>query len=102
MYIPADAEVFTAKDRKVAIIYRRLPEDVRWDKWGFTIHEGDLYTVIINADISLPTQHKVLGHELAHIFCNHFERKDLDRDSKEEEANQKAWEYYKAYKAGKL
>ena len=102
MYIPADAEVFTAKGRKVAIIYRRLPENVRWDNWGFTIHEGDLYTVIINADISLPTQHEVLGHELAHIFCNHFERKDLDCDCKEEEANQKAWEYYKAYKAGKL
>ena len=69
---------------------------------NFTILEDDLYTVIINADISLPTQHEVLGHELAHIFCNHFQRKDLDRDSKEEEANQKAWEYYEAYKAGKL
>ena len=102
MYIPEDAEVFTAKGRKVVIIYRRFPEDVRWDNWGFTIQEGDLYTVIINEDISLPTQHKVLGHELAHIFCNHFQRKDLDRDSKEEEANQKAWEYYEAYKAGKL
>ena len=102
MYIPNDAELLTAKGRKVAIIYRRFPEDVRLKNWGFTINEGDLYTVIINTDISLPTQHEVLGHELAHIFCNHFERKDLDRDSKEEEANQKAWEYYEAYKAGKL
>ena len=55
MYIPEDAEVFTAKGRKVAIIYRRFPEDVRWDNWGFTIVEDDLYTVIINVDISLPT-----------------------------------------------
>lgn len=53
------AEVFTAKGRKVAIIYWRFLEDVRWDNWEFTNLEGNLYTVIINADISLPTQHKV-------------------------------------------
>ena len=35
IYIPEDAEVFAAKGRKVAIIYRRFPEDVRWDNWEF-------------------------------------------------------------------
>ena len=102
MYIPEDAEVFTARGRKVAIIYRRMPDGKREDNWGFTIKEGDLYTVVINAEISIPTQQHVLGHELAHIFCGHFEMKDADPDFKEREANQKAWEYYEAYRDVKL
>ena len=102
MYIPEDAEVFTARGRKVAIIYRRMPEGKREDNWGFTIKEVDLYTDIINADISLPSQRHVLGHELAHIFCGHFEMKNIGREQKEEEANLKAWEYYEAYRDGEL
>ena len=102
MYIPEDAEVFMARGHKIAIIYRRMPEGVTENNWGFTIKEEDLYTVIINAEISLPSQCQVLGHELAHIFCGHFEMKDVDPEFKENEANEKAWEYYELYKEGRL
>ena len=102
MYIPEDAELFMARDRKIAIIYRRMPGGVTENNWGFTIKEESLYTVIINADISLHSQNHVLGHELAHIFCGHFEMKDVDPEFKENEANEKAWEYYELYKERRL
>lgn len=101
MYLPEDAEVFTARGRKIAIIYRKMPAGVD-DEWGITVKDNGLYTVTVNADISLLTQHHVLGHELAHIFCGHFETFGMDPNQREEEANKKAWEYYNAYIEGRL
>lgn len=50
MYIPEDAEVFTAKGRKVAIIYRRMREGVQEDNWGFTIKESFMFIEQRNND----------------------------------------------------
>ena len=43
-----------------------------------------------------------VGHELAHIFCGHFETFGMNPDQREKEANKKAWEYYDAYIEGRL
>ena len=100
--IPEDAIVFTAQGRKVAIIYRRLPEEHRKETRGFVGKEDGRYTVIINADMSQLQRNFTLGHELAHVFCGHLDRKGLDFIEKEHEADAKAWDYFKAYRDGDL
>lgn len=59
------------------------------------------YQVYINGSVAGIVQRHTLGHELAHIFLGHFES-DLPLWAKEREAEEKAWDYYRAYKAGLL
>lgn len=43
-----------------------------------------------------------LKHELALIYCVHFETDDVDTEEQEVEADRMVWVYYDAYKAGNL
>ena len=100
--IPEDAEIIIAKDRKVAIIYRMMPKDLDKKFRGVTIKENGVYTVIINQNLPAFVRMHTLGHELAHIFCGHFEVEDPNVPLQEIEANHLAWDYYVAYKKGTL
>lgn len=57
---------------------------------------------IIYADISLAQRMFALKHELALIYCVHFETDDVDTEEQEVEADRMVWVYYDAYKAGNL
>ena len=60
------------------------------------------YYVLINANNAPLIQRRALGHELAHIYKNHHFQPERPIDEIEREADRFAWEYYRAYRDGKL
>lgn len=107
----------THNGRRIRIAYKSLPD------WmaaihGVTIEDREEYFVLINTGRPPLIQRHALGHELAHIYLDHFDKvpawEDVPRDDGgqqiltarnrdiEREANRHAWEYYRAYRDGAL
>lgn len=89
----------THKGKSIEIEYATLPERIG----GITgdIDEAGYYLVLINSTRAPLHQRKALGHELAHIFLDHFSQ-DRPIQELEREADRNAWKYYRLYKAGAL
>lgn len=92
-------ETLQAKGQTVHILYRHFMEPLRGEVSGATIQDSPTaYTAFIDADANKQERAHTLGHELAHIFCGHFNRPGAAVDELEQEAESKAAEYYRAYK----
>lgn len=65
--------------------------------YGLSLEKESSYIVLINESRPGIVQRHAIGHELAHIFLDHFNSnrplKDIER-----EANRAAWKYYTVYK----
>lgn len=102
--------------KPIKIVFLPLPEKV----YGLTAESKDDYLIGINQNSAAITQRHTIGHELAHIFLNHFtvtgscvltsdsiatvDMKLSNSASRyiEKEANRQAWNYYRMYKSGIL
>lgn len=82
----------THNGKRINIFYEDLPASVR----GISSEQENYYIVLINKNMPIRDQHQAIGHELAHIFLNHFNGVVLNREL---EANKNAWRYYREYKA---
>ncbi len=69
---------------------------------GATGMDAKSYHVLINTNNAPIVQRHALGHELAHIYRNHHFQPERPLDEIEREADRFAWEYYRAYRDGKL
>ncbi len=85
------------KGKKIRIVFLAFPEAV----YGTTLESNDEYLVGINQGMAAITKRYTIGHELAHIYNDHFSSKRPIREI-EREANKEAWTYYRLYKGGKL
>ena len=72
--------------------YINLPDSVD----GITQETETCYIVLINADVPGTIQQHAIGHELCHIFENHFHCEKPISDC-EQEAEEKAAAYYRVY-----
>lgn len=96
--------------KEIQIAFLALPYGVR----GATMESKDDYLVAINQSLAGITTRHTIGHELAHIFLNHFDDSCIrPSDSeeqietklntaaareKEKQANKAAWHYYRKYR----
>lgn len=96
--------------KEIRIFFLALPIQVR----GQSLEYTDEYLVGINESLAGITKRHTIGHELAHIFLNHFDddcicpsdseeqiEKKLNTVAareKERQANRAAWDYYRAYR----
>lgn len=103
--------------KRVHIVYEACPESLS-DVRGVTLEDQTEYFVLINTSKHPLIQRHALGHELAHIYLDHFDKvqawDDMPRDDSgqrlsiarnldiEREANRHAWEFYRAYRDGAL
>ena len=62
---------------------------------------GERYLILIDSNSYRLQQYHALGHELAHLFLGHFDSSRPVMDL-EHEANERAWEFYRAYRNGTL
>lgn len=62
---------------------------------------SDRYLIVIDSACCRIAQYKALGHELAHVFLNHFDTEKLIMEV-EAEARARSWEFYHLYKSGAL
>lgn len=98
------------KGRTIKITWEPFPETIRGKVRGLTSADSTGFFVIIDSTRGPQAQRFTLGHELAHIFLGHFDRRDAewkpltegvrfitDRNL-ETEANRHAWRYYRLYK----
>lgn len=87
----------TNNGKSIKIVYLPLPVQV-----GGAVEESEHeYLVVINERSAAITQRHTLGHELSHIFLNHFTNGKPIKEV-EKEANREAWHYYRAYRNGQL
>ena len=96
--------------KEIQIAFLALPVQVR----GQALEYADEYLVGINEGLAGITKRHTIGHELAHIFLNHFDDSCIrPSDSeeqietklnttaareKEKQANKAAWHYYRKYR----
>ena len=101
-------------NKKIQIAFLALPVQVR----GQTLEFAYDYLVGINQSLAGITKRHTIGHELAHIFLNHFDDSCIrPSDSeeqietklnsaaareKERQANKAAWHYYRLYRDNRL
>lgn len=85
----------SGKDIRIAY----LPLHVK--VYGITAEADDCFIVGINEAAAGITKRHAIGHELAHIFLNHFGSNKPLREL-EREANREAWNYYRAYRDNRL
>ena len=68
---------------------------------GFTIDREDKY--IISISDRTPHTRRTIGHELAHVFCGHFDENASKKIAEKElEANRYAFRYYVLWRLGLL
>lgn len=79
--------------KEIKIVFMQLPESV----YGVTLDSNDGLIVFINNSASSIVQRHAIGHELAHIFLDHFSSNRQLREL-EREANKAAWYYYRVFK----
>lgn len=89
----------THKGKSIEIEYTALPKTIG----GITgdIDEDGYYLILINNTRIPLHQRKALGHELSHVYLDHFSQ-DRPIQEIEAEAERNAWKYYRLYKAGAL
>ena len=92
--------MLTHNDKEIVIEFTKLPETVN----GITgdIEDSGYYLVLINSAKTPQRQRRAIGHELAHIFLDHFAQGERPLQEIEREANKRAWEFYRAYKNERL
>lgn len=92
------ADVCSLHDQgKDIVIYRTIfPEQLRSRVRGMTERDGDVYSVLIDGSQPDAVQQHTLGHELAHIFLNHFDENRTGKAA-EDEADAAAGYYYSKY-----
>jgi len=89
--------------RKVKIIRTPFPEIIQGNVYGVLTENRtkDGFLIVIDSSRAPIVQRHTLGHELAHLFCDHFysgrEINDMERES-----NSLAWHYYRLYRDGML
>ena len=83
----------THNGKSIRIVYLPLPGQVH----GVTAESDKDYLVAINEQSAAITQRHTIGHELAHIFLDHFDNSKPIQDV-EREANREAWHFYRIYK----
>ena len=88
----------THKGRKIAIAWMPFPVN---SVAGAMTEIRNYYLVAINTTVAPIRQRHALGHELAHVFLDHLDR-HIPVMECEAEANKYAWDYYRAYRDGKL
>ena len=77
-----------------------IPERIRHKVGGIVINEPDRYIIVIN---DRTATWRAFGHELAHVFCGHFDENGSKKIAeKEREADRKAFRYYALWKLGLL
>lgn len=86
---------------EVSIKYEPFPEQLQGSTSGFTVARRGKYMVVIDSTRAGIVQRRTIGHELAHIFLGHFEKK-IPTLIAEREADRRAWEYYRLYRDGQL
>ena len=101
-------------NKPIRIKYTEFQEEIRGNITGFTVGGKEDYLVVIDSTLPQEQQQYVLGHELAHIFLNHFDNGGGAEIRKvaageytvpeelEAEAYRNAWNYYNLYINGKL
>jgi hypothetical protein len=107
--------------KKILIRFEQLPEGLR----GSAIQDPEdpsFYIVVCDSTRHIQSQRFTFGHELAHIFCNHFNTEDTlliypggsnnvsadgthvngklynSESTSEKEADAKAWYYYRRFR----
>ena len=95
--------MLTHNGKEVVIEYTPFPESIRGKVKGFLSAsvKFDCWLICIDSELSPQAQRHCLGHELAHLFLDHLDSKKPIPEI-EAEANRRAWEFYRAYKNGKL
>lgn len=85
---------------RVYIGFREFPQDLQRCA-GMTGKFNEGFYVFINSTRHPLRQRQALGHELAHIYLGHFnKRQTIAQD--EREADAQAWNYYRAFRDGLL
>ena len=103
--------------KRVRIAHGAFPGSLS-DVRGVTFEGQTEFFVLINTSKHPLRQRHALGHELAHIYLDHFDKvpawDDVPRDDSgqrllvaqnrdiEREANRHAWAFYRAYRDGTL
>ena len=87
--------------KRIEIVYTAFPEITRGHIHGVTKESADSYLIVIDNTGCRLQQYHALGHELAHVYLDHFSS-GRPLAEIEKEANGKAWDYYRAYKSGSL
>lgn len=87
--------------KDIVIRYAAFPEIAQGHVRGITQERSGSYLILIDNTLCRLLQYRALGHELAHIYLDHFQGNQLF-EAIEHEANAKAWDYYRAYKSGQL
>lgn len=87
--------------KHIDIVYTAFPEITRGKIHGVTKESADSFLILIDNTGCRLQQYHALGHELAHVYMDHF-TSGRPLAEIEEEANGKAWDYYRAYKSGSL
>ena len=82
--------------KDIIVKYLPFPESVQGYCSGLVTECDTRYIVAIDSTRSKQKQRHTLGHELAHIYLNHFSDRSIAEQ--EREANSKAWHYYRIYK----
>lgn len=97
--------MLTHHGKEIRIQYFPFPEELQGKLIALTTAKNpERWIVCIDSTRHPLSQRYALGHELAHIFLDHFDRPEAaDHVSEiEREADKKTWEFYRAYKAGSL
>lgn len=87
---------------RVRIIYRPFDESAQGRIKGGVIYDKAGYLVVIDSTRSAQAQRYLTGHELAHIWHRHFDKRGVPVDVLECEAHRDAWHYYRLFRDGKL
>ena len=91
----------THNGRKIAIVWIPFPKETG-TICGAMIEVEEYYIVAIDSTAAPIRQRHALGHELAHIYLDHLDQYNRGIWDLEAEANHNAWDYYRAYRGGKL
>lgn len=87
--------------KEIVIRYLAFPEIVQGTARGITQERADSYLILIDSTRCRLLQYRALGHELAHVFLNHFDSNKSIMEV-EAEAWARSWEFYRAYRNGTL
>lgn len=91
----------TYNGKPIDIYVDTFPEKIT-HVFGFTINRDDKF--IISVSDRTPNIRQTLGHELAHVFCDHLNKEKYQEWSRdmEREADRKALRYYALWRMGLL
>lgn len=86
--------------KEIQIHYMPFPEGCE-NVGGGVMERSNNYLILINSLRPQLLQRRSLGHELAHVYLDHFDTSKPIVEV-EREARQKAWHYYRAYRDNRL